>query len=419
MLDCPTVGRYEHEPERDYVYGPDYVDEFIAQIDPALAAANGPTGPIDSAAVAYYLQDANYNVVALTGYTAVGTSGDPAADIVTRQYTYSPYGTIVATESLAAHPSNSVGFQGLLFVNFDDPGTSNPLAPDAPGSYYVRNRFYDPILSRFIQRDPNATGLPLVLEPAFGGSSLGPEAEVINIATHYSNGLNTFAFGGGNPVIQTDPMGLFFSEAPAAGLLIARDFDAIWDSIVGNGKAYLGVQGAATFGGFWGENVAVLPKGALGAAGLSMGFSDFADFYAEQVMSLPVDGVLAGMGGFGKIAAVGSASGKGSRFARLRNAARLGKVGESIAGVQRNTRHIDSLTGTAKFRVPDELTKTTLREVKNVGKLSLTNQLRDYLLFAEWKGLTFILEVRHSTRIAGPLQRIIDEGRIVLRRTLP
>jgi len=105
--------------------GPDYVDEFVAQINPALAVVEDPT------AVSYVLQDAQFNIVALAN----------GAGAVTRQYTYSPYGTIVASEELAPHPPNSVGFQGLFYLNLTDPQAPDPLNPGASGLYYVRNRF--------------------------------------------------------------------------------------------------------------------------------------------------------------------------------------------------------------------------------------------------------------------------------------
>lgn len=44
----------------------------------------------------------------------------------------------------------------------------------------------------------------------------------------------------------------------------------------------------------------------------------------------------------------------------------LGIAGEEAVGVGAKTR-IPSLTGTAKYRIPDQLTSTTLGEVKNVG----------------------------------------------------
>jgi hypothetical protein len=72
-----------------------------------------------------------------------------------------------------------------------------------------------------------------------------------------------------------------------------------------------------------------------------------------------------------------------------------------------------------RTRIPDELTPTMLREVKNVESLSLTQQLRDLIEFSQQNGLQFILEVRQGTQLSGPLQTLVAEGLILLRRTLP
>jgi hypothetical protein len=61
----------------------------------------------------------------------------------------------------------------------------------------------------------------------------------------------------------------------------------------------------------------------------------------------------------------------------LVNSRALGIAGEQAVGVGSKTR-IPSLTGTAKYRIPDQLTSTTLGEVKNVSHLSLTRQLTDF-----------------------------------------
>ena len=57
-------------------------------------------------------------------------------------------------------------------------------------------------------------------------------------------------------------------------------------------------------------------------------------------------------------------------------------------------------------------------EVKNVGRLSFTRQLRDLSAFAKARGFTFELTVRagNETRLSGPLQQAINAGDIVLRR---
>jgi len=225
--DYLPVGRYEHEPERDYVYGPDYVDEFIAQIDPQLAAAQDP------AAVSYVLQDAQFNVVGLA---------NEAGDVV-RQYTYSPYGTIVATESLAAHPSNSAGFQGLFYLNLTDPLASDPLAADpfasdVQGFYWMRNRLYDPVTARPIQRDPNETAIPL-LSAAMHARGLDAFPGTFDLEYLYGDGLSLYQFVGGNPINLVDPLGL--------------DWTATDTAAAAGASAGLAAIGAAVLGGILGQ----------------------------------------------------------------------------------------------------------------------------------------------------------------------
>ena len=65
---------------------------------------------------------------------------------------------MIAAEDFATHPPNAVGHQGSFFDRFDAPPTARPLTPGAEGLYHNRNRHYAPVLSRFVQRDPNETG---------------------------------------------------------------------------------------------------------------------------------------------------------------------------------------------------------------------------------------------------------------------
>jgi hypothetical protein len=77
------------------------------------------------------------------------------------------------------------------------------------------------------------------------------------------------------------------------------------------------------------------------------------------------------------------------------------------------------LSGTAAYRIPDELNATTIGEVKNVSSLSYTNQLRDFQAYAQQEGLTFNLYVRGSTTLSPPLQQAVNAGQINLIRKLP
>jgi hypothetical protein len=98
----------------------------------------------------------------------------------------------------------------------------------------------------------------------------------------------------------------------------------------------------------------------------------------------------------------------------------LGRQGEVAAGIPKNTERIDSLSGTANYRVPDGLDHDAkvISEVKNVGKPSYTAQIRDFDLYAQQNGYTFELWLRPGVKPSGPLQEAIDAGRIT-RRDIP
>lgn len=88
----------------------------------------------------------------------------------------------------------------------------------------------------------------------------------------------------------------------------------------------------------------------------------------------------------------------------------VGKDGERRAGFTGTKQRIPSLTGTAEYRVPDGLTKVTIEEVKNAAKLSINNQLRDFLAYAKATNRTFILWVRSNTVLVGELRDLANRG---------
>lgn len=56
-----------------------------------------------------------------------------------------------------------------------------------------------------------------------------------------------------------------------------------------------------------------------------------------------------------------------------------------------------------------------ISEVKNVNRLSLTNQIKDYVAIAQSNRYTFELWVRETTKFSQPFQKLIDDGEIILR----
>jgi hypothetical protein len=284
--------------EREYVWGPDYVDECVVQFD------------TDNVAF-YVLQDANYNVVAL-----LKADGLPAV-----QYTYEPYGALQLAESFTQHPVNRLGHQGLFFERLDAGPYDPALVPGARGLCHARNRWYDPVTGRWTTRDPNETALPVITATAMNGQSLDIVFGPFELLSHYGDGMNLYAYLGSNPANGFDPLGL--SEFD---LLVVRDWDNIWESIVGNGSAYLGVQGAATWGAAWGGNVASLPQFAGHMMGVSQGFSDFADAYAEEVIWLPISAGVQGFAAFNSVAKVSASQSR--RFGAFAAVGAVGKLAD-------------------------------------------------------------------------------------------
>jgi hypothetical protein len=183
--------------DRVYIYGPGYVDEFVCQID---RWGNG----------LYMLQDGNFNVVALA-YAGGPDGYDPGTMMA--QYSYEPYGQLVTSESFYSHADNRVGFQGLFFERLDsslgvDLGAASS---NADGLYYARNRFYNPIFGRFMQRDPRDTALLFDLGQYAREDQEQKANNIFDPLRLYADGLDLYLFVCSNPVNLNDPSGLFSS----------------------------------------------------------------------------------------------------------------------------------------------------------------------------------------------------------------
>ncbi|MBI3837753.1 MAG: hypothetical protein HY288_07445 [Planctomycetia bacterium] len=74
------------------------------------------------------------------------------------------------------------------------------------------------------------------------------------------------------------------------------------------------------------------------------------------------------------------------------------------------------IPGSNQLRFPDELNFGTnvLKEVKNVAKLSYTQQLRDFAAFAQQNSLRFELYVRSSTGLSAPLLNAQALGKLLI-----
>jgi RHS repeat-associated protein len=114
--------------------------------------------PLARAGSEFYLQDALGSIIGLTGNTgAVMTS-----------YTYEPFGVTALTDAPTSNPFAYTGRE-----------------MDLGGLYYYRARYYHPGLQRFVAEDP--------LPPHF----------------RFVNELNAYAYVANNPILLSDPFGLF------------------------------------------------------------------------------------------------------------------------------------------------------------------------------------------------------------------
>ena len=95
---------------------------------------------------------------------------------------------------------------------------------------------------------------------------------------------------------------------------------------------------------------------------------------------------------------------------------RTGQMGEAAVRSIANIGSKVAIRVAGRVRIPDGLLSKVLTEVKNVGSLSYTRQLRDLVDHASKHGLRFDLWVRSNTRLSGPLTEKIDEGIIILRK---
>ncbi|MCC6360094.1 MAG: Hint domain-containing protein, partial [Phycisphaerales bacterium] len=256
----------EEWDQREYVWGPDYVDELAFQFD-----KNGR--PL------YALLDANYNVMAIVagGVRPCGNiDADPYDDsvpagTVLEQYVWSPYGELLAKDTLippatGESPRNRVGHQGLIFERFDGLNTDPPLVATDPitgegkGWYYNRNRWYDATMGRFTTADPNETAMVALSSMAMNASTFDVMLGAADLHGQYGDGMNLFAYGGSSPLRGGDPTGLNWWD------------DDIDDAIADRTGHALFSMGALNEGARWasiGLNTALnLASGFLPGSGL-------------------------------------------------------------------------------------------------------------------------------------------------------
>lgn len=99
---------------------------------------------------------------------------------------------------------------------------------------------------------------------------------------------------------------------------------------------------------------------------------------------------------------------------RVNDNRRKGRRAEEIAGIDQTVpkqriQIVDPITGKTRYRIPDELDRDNhvVREVKNVQKLRVTQQIRDFAEYAQERGFKFVIVVdKGRTDYEGALETL-------------
>lgn len=225
--------------EREYLWGPGDrgVDELLVQFD--HTAGRNPW---------WVIQDDGGDVVAVCDSGGSGGKGR-----VVQQLTYDAYGEALTSTSLHPHPVLRCGHKAL-FVDRLDIGVMSSsfieherIVPFSHTLCYNRNRTYSPQSGRFLQPDPNETGMSLLAATGFGGRGAAALSIAFGLEGHYGDGLNVYEYLGSNPWNRSDPMGLSWDPFSMVDEYLAEDAGskaAFLERIIG-GAATAAYVGAA------------------------------------------------------------------------------------------------------------------------------------------------------------------------------
>ena len=295
----------------------------------------------------YYLRNAQSDIVELidkTGATVV-------------EYRYDSWGKLLSTSGSLASTlgkNNPFRYRGYVY-------------DEETGFYYLQSRYYNPEVGRFISSD-------VLLSTGQG---------VL--------GHNAYAYCLNNPVNREDSNGNWSMPN--------------WLKVTIGAVALVGAVALTVATGGGAAAVAVGVAKVVGSVAVSTAVSAGVG-YLENGKQGAIDGACNGFM-FGSLSACGGAA---LKYANVHAATTgspnsMGKAGERMAGIEPSAKRAIRING--RVRIPDELTQTTLKEVKNVKYISNTLQLRDFADYAKITGRTLELWVRPTTKIA---KTVIDAG---------
>ncbi|BCO31669.1 hypothetical protein TspCOW1_17720 [Thiohalobacter sp. COW1] len=195
------------------------------------------------------------------GSTVAITDADEA---IVNAYSYRPYGRVVERSEAVPQPFTYVGQYGVM--------------EEAAGLYYMRARYYDAEVGRFISEDP-----------------IG-----------FEGGLNLYAYVGGNPIVGVDPEGTWVVNAVggiiggvAGGIGACLDGCNVKDALIGAGTgaaagALSPLSVGRTVGATFARGAGLSSASNVVAQGISIG-TDADQSFVQNFNALEVVG--AGIGG--------------------------------------------------------------------------------------------------------------------------
>jgi RHS repeat-associated protein len=250
------------------------------------------------------------------------------------------------------------------------------------GLYYLNARYYDPQIGKFLSPD--------TWDPTLAGV-----------------GTNRYAYAGNDPVNFSDPNGHIREDGGYghAGIVGAGDLGGLG----GNGFGIYGSLGEQSYAqgrvpinpntpplttsgsytysgsytqyGYWGQN----PQHGVGSTRTSVPADRVPGNIRSEVQSNSRGGV---------------------------ESVKKGDFGETSVRSRHDIGDKKTISDDGKRLRPDGLTETTLTEVKNVKRMSLTDQIRSYAAYARKTGRSMSLFTRSDTIMSTPLRNLIERGEI-------
>lgn len=321
---------------------------------------------------------------------------------------FDPWGNRMTVANWAAHHPDSVfqfrrGFTG--HEHYDRFGIINMNA-----------RLYDPAIGRFFSPDPQ-------VQNPFS-----------------TQGYNRYSYCGNNPVMCTDPDGEFVWWIPLIGAAVGGTINLATKATQGKiksfkdglvafgigaaagaaativGTASLAAIGGAGAYGFVGGVATGVTSSFVSSATISAGnntyFGDPMPTTGQFLSSMALGGLIGGVSngitsyangnsffyGNPRTGTVSASELTSTYSIEGKTPNQIGREGEEAANIQAPKERIESLTGTAKYRIPDGLDHEMkiLYEVKNVSYQGYTYQIKDFIMYCKMNNYTFILYVRDA-----------------------